>query len=86
MKRPNYTIIRCWTTDKIKVMDTLCNADEYSLIRDHIDAVYYNGNSREEKNETRVLTKNSIDFLKRNGITADSSPEYVDDWLFIQLH
>ena len=66
MKRPNYTIIRCWTTDKIKVMDTLCNADEYSLIRDHIDAVYYNGNSREEKNETRVLTKKSIDFLKRN--------------------
>ena len=49
---PNYTIIRCQTTDKIFVMDLLCDADEYELIRDHVDVVYYNGDDDLEKEYT----------------------------------
>lgn len=86
MKRPNYTIIRCWTTDKLKVVDTLCNAEEYKLIGDHVDAVYYNGNTREEKAETIALVKKSLALLRETDIKADSKSKYVDEWIFIQLH
>jgi hypothetical protein len=47
--RPNYSIIRCCTTDKSKVMDLLCDADEYKLINNHIDIVYFNGDTPLER-------------------------------------
>ncbi len=83
--RPNYTVIRCQTTDKFKVMDLLCDADEYELTRDHVDVVYYNGNDLQEKEETRKIVKENIDKLLANKIQADTKPNYVDEWFFIQL-
>ncbi len=80
---PNYSIIRCQTTDKIFVMDLLCDADEYELIRDHVDVVYYNGDDDLEKEYTRQMVKSDLGLLYQNGIRADSKPEYINDWLFI---
>ena len=81
--KPNYTIIRCQTTDKILVMDLLCDADEYELIRDYVDAVYYNGDDYLEKEYTQQMVKSDLGLLYQNGIRADSKPEYINDWLFI---
>ena len=86
MSRPNYTIIRCQTTDKERVMDLLCDANEYQLARGHVDAVYENGNTAEEKRDTKRLVRSNIAKLIKNGIQADSKPDFLDDWLFIQLH
>ena len=86
MSRPNYTIIRCQTTDKFKVMDLLCDATEYQLVRGNIDAIYANGNTLEEKQDTKRLIKSNVATLIENGIKADSRPEYLDNYLFIQLH
>lgn len=82
----NYTIIRCNTTNKELVMDVLCDALEYKLVQDHVDAVYYNGNNKSEKKETRTLISNNLLKLNRNGISADSKPDYLNNWYFIQLH
>jgi len=82
---PNYIIIRCQTTDKFFVMDLLCDANEYKLIRDHVDAVYYNGDDDLEKEYTRQMVKSDLELLYQNGIRADSKPEYIDDWYFVPL-
>lgn len=82
---PNYTIIRCQTADKFKVMNILCDADEYELARDHVDVVYYNGNDLQEKEETRKIVKDNIEKLLANKIQADTKNSYVDEWFFIQL-
>ena len=71
MSRPDYTIIRCQTTDKDRVMDLLCDANEYQLARGHVDAVYTNGNTAEEKKYTKRLVKTNITMLKENGIQTD---------------
>lgn len=86
MRRPNYTIIRCQTSYKLKVMDLLCDATEYQLVRENTDAIYYNGNTTEEKQGTKQLIKSNVAMLIENGIKADSNPEYLDNYLFIQLH
>ena len=80
---PNYTIIRCQTTDKILVMDLLCDADEYELNRDHVDVVYYNGDDDLEKEYTRQMVESDLDLLNQKCILADCNPEYINDWLFI---
>ena len=69
--------------DKCKVMDLLCDADEYELARDHVDVVYYNDNDLQEKERTRKIVRNNIDKLLANKIQADTKPNYVDDWFFI---
>ena len=85
MKRPEYTIIRCKTADKQQVMDLLCDADEYKLVRNHVDAVYYNGDTHREQVETRSLIKHHIAVLRSGGIEADSKREYINEWFFIPL-
>ena len=64
-------------------MDLLCDADEYKLIRNHVDAVYSNGDTLREKKETQLLVRNNIRSLIAHSIWAESTPEFVDDWLFI---
>lgn len=86
MCRPNYTIIRCQTTDKDIVKNLLGDANEYQLARNHVDAVYSNGNTIDEKRDTIQLVKSNIAKLLKNNIQSDSKPDYLDDWLFIQLH
>lgn len=81
--KSDYTVIRCFTTDKLKVMELLCDAEEYKLIRNHIDVVYYNGNTMSEKNKTYQLIKNNIKSLIEHNIWAKSSPAFIDDWHFI---
>ncbi len=83
MNRPNYTILRCCTTDKLRVMDLLCDADEYKLARDHVDVVYYNGEMQEMQQDTLETVSRNIVLLSSHGITADTRPEYLDDWFFI---
>ena len=81
--RWNYTIIRCQTTDKFKIMDLLCDAEEYKLIRDHVDVVYYYGDTPREKKETQQLIERNIKILIANNIRSESHPEFIDDWFFI---
>ena len=81
--KSDYTIIRCFTTDKFKVMNLLCDAEEYKLIRNHVDVVYYNGDTLREKKETQQLVKDNIKNLIAHGIGAKSTPEFVDDWFFV---
>ena len=82
--RQNYTIIRCQTTDKFKVMDLLCDADEYALSGNHVDVVYYNGDNPLEMMDTQQLVEENIKKLMKNNILAESHPEYLDDWFFIK--
>ena len=82
----SYTIIRCSTSDKKMVMDLLCDADEYELIRDHVDVVYYNGDNPKERRDTQKLIKENIKKLMDKGVHANAKPENVYDWLFIRLH
>ena len=82
--KSDYTIIRCFTTDKFKVMDLLCDANEYKLIRNYVDVVYYNGDTLSEKKETRKLIKNNIKNLIAHCIWAESTPEFVDDWFILK--
>lgn len=82
--KSDYTIIRCFTTDKFKVMDLLCDANEYKLIRNYVDVVYYNGETLSEKKETRKLIKNNIKNLIAHCIWAESTPEFVDDWFLLK--
>lgn len=44
-------------------MDLLCDADEYKLVRDHIDVVYYNGETAIERYETQKVIKDNINKL-----------------------
>ena len=81
--RTKYTIIRCMITDKFKIMNLLCDAEEYKLIRDHVDVVYYNGDTPFEKKETQQLVEKNIKKLITNNIQSESRPEFVDDWFFI---
>ena len=81
--RPNYTIIRCFTTDKSKVMDLLNDANEYKIVRDHVDGVYYNGDSPNEKAHTQLLVENNIKTLIANNIWSETNSNLVDDWFFI---
>ena len=81
--KSNYTIIRCYTTNKFKVMDLLCDAEEYKLVRSHVDVVYYNGDTLNEKKETQQLVRNNVKNLIAHNIWAKSSPVCVDDWYFI---
>ena len=66
-------------------MDLLCDAEEYKLVNNHVDVVYYNGDSSSEVVETRNIIKQNISILVANGIQADSKPEYVGEWLFIPV-
>jgi hypothetical protein len=81
--RPNYSIIRCYTADKPKVMDLLCDADEYKLINNHIDVVYFNGDTPLEKKQTKQLIENNVRFLILNDIMAESKSIFVDEWFFL---
>jgi len=81
--RPNYSIIRCYTADKPKVMDLLCDADEYKLINSHIDVVYFNGDTPLEKKQTKQLIENNVRFLILNDIMAESKSIFVDEWFFL---
>jgi hypothetical protein len=81
--RPNYSIIRCYTADKPKVMDLLCDADEYKLINNHIDIVYFNGDTPLEKKQTKQLIENNVRFLILNDIMAESKSIFVDEWFFL---
>lgn len=81
--RPNYSIIRCYTADKPKVMDLLCDADEYKLINNHIDVVYFNGDTPLEKKLTKQLIENNVSFLILNDIMAESKSIFVDEWFFL---
>ena len=60
-------------------MDLLCDADEYKLIHNHIDVVYYNGNNPIEMKDTQQLVEENIKTLMMNDIPAESHPEYLDD-------
>ena len=81
--RPNYSIIRCYTADKSKVMDLLCDADEYKLINSHIDVVYFNGDTPLERKQTKQLIENNVRFLILNDIMAESKSIFVDEWFFL---
>ena len=81
--RPNYSIIRCYTADKPKIMDLLCDADEYKLINNHIDVVYFNGDTPLEKKQTKQLIENNVRFLILNDIMAESKSIFVDEWFFL---
>lgn len=81
--RSDYTIIRVFTTDKPKVMDLLCDADEYKLIRNHVDVVYYNGDNLCQSKDTQQLVKQNIKTLFAHNIRAESNPKFVDDWFFL---
>jgi len=65
-------------------MDLLCDANEYKLIRNYVDVVYYNGDTLSEKKETRKLIKNNIKNLIAHCIWAESTPEFVDDWFLLK--
>ena len=41
-------------------MDLLCDADEYKLINNHIDVVYFNGDTPLEKKQTKQLIENNV--------------------------
>ena len=86
MEQPDYTIIRCQTKDKNLVMNLLCDANEYKIVRDHVDVVYHNGDNIEEKQDTIRIVKANVAKLTENGIQANSKPEYLNDWQFLQLH
>ena len=81
--RPNYTIIRCYTTDKSKVMDMLCDAEEYKLIHNHVDVVYYNGDTLLENEQTKLLIEKNVRRLVSNNIIAESKSNFVDEWFFL---
>ena len=84
MKHPNYTILRCCTTDKLRVMDLLCDAEEYELVRDHVDVVYRGGETQKMQQDTSERVSRNIAMLSSHGIKADTRPEYLDDWFFIR--
>lgn len=81
--RPNYSIIRCCTTDKSKVMDLLCDANEYKFINNHIDVVYFNGDTPLERKQTKQLIEDNIRQLISNDIIAECKSEFVDEWFFL---
>lgn len=64
-------------------MDLLCDADEYKLINNHIDVVYFNGDTPLEKKQTKQLIENNVRFLILNDIMAESKSIFVDDWFFL---
>lgn len=84
MKRANFTIICCQTDDKQKIMDILCDANEYQLKQGHVDDVYYRGDNRSEETATDRLVMSYINLLKANGIHSDTKPEYIDEWFFLR--
>ena len=79
----NYTIIRCQTTDKDKVMNLLSDAYEYKTIRNYVDVVYYNGDGRCERIDTKRRINDNLKKLVSNGISADTKCEYLNEWFFI---
>ena len=64
-------------------MDLLCDADEYKLINNHIDVVYFNGDTPLEKKLTKQLIENNVRFLILNDIMAESKSIFVDEWFFL---
>lgn len=64
-------------------MDLLCDADEYKLINNHIDVVYFNGDTPLEKILTKQLIENIVRFLILNDIMAESKSIFVDEWFFL---
>jgi len=64
-------------------MDLLCDADEYKLINNHIDVVYFNGDTPLEKKQTKQLIENNVRFLILNDIMAESKSIFVDEWFFL---
>ena len=65
-------------------MDLLCDAEEYKLARDHVDVVYYNGETQEMRQDTSETVCRNITLLSSHGIKADTRPEYLNDWFFIR--
>ena len=64
-------------------MDLLCDADEYKLVRDHIDVVYYNGETAIERYETQKVIKDNINKLYRHNILSETQKDFVNEWFFL---
>lgn len=65
-------------------MDLLCDAAEYKLIRNHVDVVYYNGDTPREEKKTQQLIEKNISLLIANDIWSESHPKMIDDWHFLR--
>lgn len=64
-------------------MDLLCDANEYKLINNHIDVVYFNGDTPLERKQTKQLIEDNIRQLISNDIIAECKSEFVDEWFFL---
>lgn len=64
-------------------MDLLCDADEYKLVRDHIDVVYYNGETAIERYETQKVIKDNINKLYRHNILSETKKDFVNECFFL---
>ena len=64
-------------------MDLLCDANEYKLINNHIDVVYFNGDTPLERKQTKQLIEDNIRQLILNDIIAECKSEFVDEWFFL---
>ena len=64
-------------------MDLLCDANEYKLINNHIDVVYFNGHTPLERKQTKQLIEDNIRQLISNDIIAECKSEFVDEWFFL---
>ena len=64
-------------------MDLLCDANEYKFINNHIDVVYFNGDTPLERKQTKQLIEDNIRQLISNDIIAECKSEFVDEWFFL---
>lgn len=64
-------------------MDMLCDAEEYKLIHNHVDVVYYNGDTLLENEQTKLLIEKNVRRLVSNNIIAESKSNFVDEWFFL---
>lgn len=64
-------------------MDLLCDAEEYKLIRNHVDIVYYNGDTPLENEQTKLLIEKNVRILISDNIIAESKSRFVDEWFFL---
>lgn len=65
-------------------MNLLCDAEEYKMVRDHVDMVYRGGETQELQQDTSEMVSRNITLLSSHGIKADTRPEYLNDWFFIR--
>ena len=64
-------------------MDLLCDADEYKLVGNHVDVVYYNGDNPVEKEKTQQLVEKNLIKLNSNNIPAECAQRFAEEWFFI---